>query len=86
MVVWRVVQLQGDLLECLRMAIMVRIQNSITDSVQEFEESRQALKRFKGERKQKAMHTLTVLEKQINRLSRYINELSKVELPKKNNH
>ncbi|MBN2067001.1 MAG: hypothetical protein JW744_00875 [Candidatus Diapherotrites archaeon] len=80
------VQLQGDLLECLRKAIMVRIQNSIADSMQEFEESRKALQSFKGPRKKKAMNTLTVLEKQIKRLDKYVFELSKIELPEKNNH
>jgi len=80
------VQLQGDLLECLRKAIMVRLQKSISDSLQEFEESRQALQNFKGPKKKKTMHTLTVLEKQIRRLDKYVFELSKIKLPEKNNH
>jgi len=79
------VQLQGDLLECLRRAIMVKIQNSVSDSLRQFEQSRQALHGFKGTEKQKAMHSLTVLEKQIKRLDKYVAELSKVKLPEKNN-
>ncbi len=79
------VQLQGDLLECLRQAIMVRLQKSVADSFQEFEESRQALGRFRGAKKRKAMHTLAVLERQIKRLNKYIAVLSKIKLPEKNN-
>jgi len=79
------VQLEGDLLECLKKAVMLRIQKAIVDSLQEFKGNREALQKLKGEKKARVVRTLDILEKQINRLNDYIIELSKIGLPEKNN-
>jgi len=78
------VQLEGDLLECLKKAVMLRIQKAIVGSLQEFKGNREALQKLKGEKKARVVRTLDILEKQINRLNGYIIELSKIGLPEKN--
>ncbi len=75
------VQFQGDLLGCLRKAIMLKVEKSVAESLIEFELSRKKLDRVKDGEKKKVLRTLNVLEKEINRLNSYMKMLSKVELP-----
>jgi len=76
------IQFQGDLLESLKKAILLKLQKAIVDSSIEFEESRKALKKVGNGEKKKVLRTLNILEREIKRLERYVEALSKVELPK----
>ena len=75
------IQFQGDLLECLKKAILIRVQKSIMNSTTEFAQSRAALENVHDSEKQKVLQTLNVLEKEINRLDKYISALSEIGLP-----
>ncbi len=66
------IELQGDLLECLRKAILFKAQKAIDTTLQEFDKHRS-----NGDTKE----AIRILEKEIRRLERYINLLSKVKLP-----
>ncbi len=69
-------KLSGDLLECLKKAFVIRLEKAIADSLAGFEEIKRSAK---ADRNAKA--ALDVLEKEIRRLERYVNMLSRIRLP-----
>ena len=66
------IELQGDLLDCLKKAVLFKAQKNVDATLEEFEKYKN-----NGEAKE----TIKILEKEIKRLQRYINLLSKVKLP-----
>ena len=68
------VRLDGDILEGLRGAMLVKLQRDITTAINEFED-------YKKDKK--ARKIASKLEKEIKRLEEYVNRLAAVELPKK---
>jgi len=74
------VELHGDLLEGLKKAFVVRIQKSVTDSLNRFNKYKESLKVSKGKDKKRVMDALNILENEIERLDKYINLLSKLRL------
>jgi DNA-binding transcriptional regulator GbsR (MarR family) len=68
-------RLSGDLLECLKKAFVLRLQKSISESLDGFENIRK-LSHNSDDRK-----ALETLEKEIKRLNRYVGLLSKIRLP-----
>jgi DNA-binding transcriptional regulator GbsR (MarR family) len=75
------IELTGDLLECLKNAIMMRLEKSITSSLKEFSSNRQALESTEGKEKEGVLNTLDILEKEVKRLESYVSLLSKTRLP-----
>ena len=75
------VELQGDLLEGLKKAFVIKIQKNINDSLNSFKKYKEILKKSKDENKRKVMNLLNTLEKEIIKLENYINLLSKLKLP-----
>jgi DNA-binding transcriptional regulator GbsR (MarR family) len=74
------IELHGDLLEGLKKAFVVRIQKSVTDSLNRFKEYKENLKISKNKNSKKVMGVLNILEEEIKRLDKYINLLSKLKL------
>jgi DNA-binding transcriptional regulator GbsR (MarR family) len=66
-------RLEGDVLQGLKNALMFKIQKEIVSTLAEFDN-------YRGDKRYK--RTVDVLEKEIKRLEKYIDDLSKVELPK----
>ena len=75
------ITLQGNLLECLKNAIILRVKKSIDSTLTDFDKSRTDLKALGSGDKQKMTKTLNVLEKEIKRLDKYVNLLSGIRLP-----
>jgi len=75
------VELHGDLLEGLKKAFLIRIQKSVTDTLNRFKEYEKNLNKSKDIEKKKVLNTLNILEKEVRRVDRYINLLSKLKLP-----
>ena len=75
------IQLNGDLLESLKKIFLLRVKKGITDSLREFEESKQKLKKLEGKRKKEVLKAIETLEREIRRLDKYISLLSGIELP-----
>jgi DNA-binding transcriptional regulator GbsR (MarR family) len=73
--------LQGDLLECLKNAIILRVKKSIDSTLLDFGERRKGLKKLRGEEKRKMLRTLDVLERETKRLEKYVRLLSGTRLP-----
>ena len=73
-------QLNGDLLEGLKKAFTVKIQKSVTDSLNRFKEYKEDLKDSKDKDKSRVINVLNILEQEIQRLDKYINLLSKLKL------
>ncbi|MBU0898557.1 MAG: hypothetical protein KKB03_04630 [Nanoarchaeota archaeon] len=75
--------LHGDLLEALKTAIVLRTSKSIKTSLTGFEEAKKDLKDISstGKDKERIVNTIDVLEKEIKRLDKYMNILSKIRLP-----
>jgi DNA-binding transcriptional regulator GbsR (MarR family) len=73
-------ELHGDLLEGLKMAFTVKIQKSVTDSLNRFREYKENLKDSKDKDKSRVVNVLNILEQEIQRLDKYINLLAKLKL------
>lgn len=74
------VELQGDLLEGLKRAFILKLQKSISNSFNSFGKYKEALKNSNDKDKKKVMDVLTTLEKEIEKLDSYIKLLSKLKL------
>lgn len=75
------IALQGDLLECLKNAIILRVSKSIDSTLSDFRKSRADLGRLESGERRKMLKTLNVLEGEIKRLERYVRLLSGIRLP-----
>ncbi len=75
------VSLAGDLLECLKRAITIKIDKSIESSISEFEESKKELAKLSSKEKAEVLKTLEILEDQIKRLNMYVKLLAEIKLP-----
>lgn len=75
------VSLGGDLLECLKRAITIKIEKSVASSLSDFEESKKELAKLDSKEKAEVMKTLEILEDQIKRLNRYVKLLAEIRLP-----
>lgn len=70
------VQLEGDLIESVRQAFMIKLQKEIMRTNTQLEKHRQNVK---DAQTRKAVDTL---QREVTRLQKYIDDLSKVEIPK----
>jgi len=75
------IESDGDLLKGLKKAFLIKIRNDISNTLRRFEDYKKILKRSKDSDKKRVLNTLKVLEKEIKRLDRYLNLLSKLRLP-----
>jgi len=75
------VELCGDLLECLKRAIVIKVEKSIGNSLVDFEGAEKELGKLEGEEAEQAKKTLKILRAQLERLNRYIKLLSAIKLP-----
>ncbi len=69
------VRLEGDLLEGLRYAMLLKLQKEISKTLNEF-------KTYKNS-DEKSKRTIKTLEKEVRRLQEYVSRLAKVPLPKR---
>jgi DNA-binding transcriptional regulator GbsR (MarR family) len=74
------VELHGDLLEGLKRAFVMKVQKSITESLERFTGYKESLKTSKDKDKEKVVVALNILEKEIQRLNKYVGLLSKIKL------
>jgi DNA-binding transcriptional regulator GbsR (MarR family) len=75
------IELQGNLLEGLKRAFILKLQKNITEALTNFENYKETLKKLKDDEGKKVLMVLNILEKEIRRLDTYINLLSKLKLP-----
>jgi len=75
------IELQGNLLEGLKRAFILKVQKNITSTLANFENYKETLKKFKNEEGKKVLTVLSILEGEIRRLDTYISLLSKLKLP-----
>jgi len=75
------ISLQGDLLEILKNATLIKFKKSISDSLLDFQESKEKMKKYNGSGKDDLLKKIDILEKEIKRLSEYIDLLSEIRLP-----
>lgn len=69
------VRLDGDLLNALRYAILIKVQKAVHDTLAEFEN-------YKKVKNPKIRKVVRKLEKEVKRLKKYIDKLAEVEIPK----
>ncbi|MBL7160423.1 MAG: hypothetical protein ISS93_01060 [Candidatus Aenigmarchaeota archaeon] len=75
------VELSGDLLECLKNAITLKLSKSISSSLTEFEGEKKKLEKIPGTESERVLETIQTLENEIKRLRSYVDLLSKAGLP-----
>lgn len=75
------VQLEGDLLEILKKAVIIKVKKGISDSLKNLEAKKGEVLRLKGNERKKLSKTTERLEREIRRLEKYINLLSEIRLP-----
>jgi DNA-binding transcriptional regulator GbsR (MarR family) len=76
------IQLNSNLLESLKNILLIRLNKNISDSLQEFEDSKKKLETLEGKNKKEVLKAIEILEKEIKRLESYIKILSRINLPK----
>lgn len=69
------IKIDGDLLNVLKTLLLIKIQKNIKNTFIEFE-------KYKSTNDKKVLRTIEIMEKEIIRLEKYINELAKVSIPK----
>lgn len=69
------VRLDGDLLEGLRNALLLKLQKEIAATLEEFS-------KYKDTGNERTQNMVTRLEKEVLRLEEYVKKLSEVEVPK----
>ncbi|MBN2042755.1 MAG: hypothetical protein JW754_03020 [Candidatus Aenigmarchaeota archaeon] len=75
------VELNSNLLETLKNVLVLRIKRNVSDSMEEFENSRKRLEGIQSENKDKVINGIEILENEIKRLHSYIELLDKIKLP-----
>ena len=75
------IELQGDLLEGLKKAFLIKLQKTISNTIEKFIEYRNELKKSRDGEKAKVLKSLNILEKEVKMVNKYINLLSKLRLP-----
>lgn len=74
------IELQGSLLEGLKRAFLIRIQKSIDDTLTKFSEYKKSLNNSNNKENKKVLNTLNILEKEVERVDKYLSLLSKLKL------
>jgi DNA-binding transcriptional regulator GbsR (MarR family) len=75
------IELEGDLLESLKRIFLMRVKKGITQSLGEFGQSMEKLRRLEGGDKKDVIKAIETLEKEVKRLDRYVSLLSEIRLP-----
>jgi DNA-binding transcriptional regulator GbsR (MarR family) len=75
------ISLQGDILETLKNAIVMRISKSIDTIMKDFRNSRDELGGLPPKERKKVKDSIRILEGEIKRLESYVDMLSRIELP-----
>lgn len=75
------VELSGDLLSCLKDALLIKVKKGIDSSLSDFRESKRQARNLKPKERKEITKTLDTLQSEIQRLDRYIKILSDVTLP-----
>ncbi len=75
------VKLEGDLLEVLKNAVVIKVKKGISESLSDLSEKRADVGKLRGPEKRNLEKTLDTLESEIRRLEKYVNLLSGIKLP-----
>ena len=75
------IELNGDLLEILKNAIVIKVEKSVGSSLSDLEDIRSHLHELEGDERETVKRALDVLESQLKRLNNYVGLLSKIKLP-----
>lgn len=72
------IEIRGDLLECLKRAIIIKARKSVTNSLDQFDAYRKTLNKHKDPQAKVVLQAVDLLEKEIKRLEEYIAILESV--------
>ncbi|MBN2330251.1 MAG: hypothetical protein JXC85_00375 [Candidatus Aenigmarchaeota archaeon] len=75
------VKLEGDLLEILKSAVIIKVKHGIDDSLRELAANKKAVLRLGQSERRNLLKTIQILEREIRRLEHYVNLLSGIKLP-----
>lgn len=75
------VKLNGDLLTILKKAIVLRVKKVLSNSLNEFDETKTHLSELSDEERERVQKSIDILELEIQRLDYYIGLLAQIDLP-----
>lgn len=75
------VEFNGDLLNILKKAIVMRVKKALSGSLKDFEDSKRQMDSLNPEERKKVETALKTLEKEVKRLDYYVNMLAQIDLP-----
>lgn len=75
------VKMDGDILEGLKQAILIQLQKNISETLGNFENYEEELEEMDSEDAGKILEGLKTLNKQTERLEKYVEKLSEVKIP-----
>ena len=65
----------------MKNALLIKLKKSINSTLKDFKASKAHLKGIRGKERDQSLKALKILEKEIKRLERYVNLLSRIKLP-----
>ncbi len=74
------VELQGNLLSALRKAFIMRLGKNVELALTKFKELRKELETAEGKERKDVLRTLTILEKEVKRLQKYLKIVEKIKI------
>lgn len=74
------VLLKADLLECLRRAVILRMEKAVSETLADFEKEKQIAKKSKSAKSKKLLNAINLLEKEISRLKEMVSLIQGIEL------
>lgn len=75
------VRLEGDLLEILKSAVIIKVKHGIDNSLKELDINKKAVSKLSPAERGNLFKTIRILEREIKRLEHYVNLLSGIKLP-----
>lgn len=78
------VKMKGDILEGLKQAILVQLQNTISGTIGNLENHKEKLEGMDSDGSDDVLKGLKTLNDEMERLEKYVNQLAEVKIPKKN--
>lgn len=74
------IELRGDLLECLKRAIIIKARKSVGNSLEQFEGYKRRLSSLPSSESKSVLQAVNLLENEIKRLEKYVDVLEKAGL------
>ncbi len=75
------VKMEGSILQGLKQAVLIQLQGTISSTLESLREQKEQLEGMQGEDSEKVLEGMRTLNKEMERLEKYVNKLAEVKIP-----